>query len=297
MRDLKGRVAVITGAGSGMGRSMALSLAREGVDVVVADIESEWAENVRTEIEALGREAIAVRTDVSDAASVGGLADQAFGRFGKVDILINNAGVTLVPFRAVWDTSLADFQWTINVNLFGVIHGITAFVPRMRAQAGDKHIVNTSSLAGIVNVPGNAAYVASKMAITGLSDTIREELEADDFGVTVLLPGFVHSNILSSERLRPEVDRAGNRSVPSYSDYAVKMARGDTDNSDIAGAVTLKDAGTIAQGIDPDTVGPMVVHAIRENEPYCITHPSPVDAIRKRADALTRAYFPVTEPA
>lgn len=297
MRELKGRVAVITGAGSGMGRSMALSLAREGVDIVVADIELEWAEKVRGEIEALGREAIVVETDVSDAESVDRLADRAFEQFGKVDILINNAGVTLVPFRAMWDTSVADYRWIINVNLFGVIHGVTAFVPRMRRQAGEKHIVNTSSLAGIVNVPGNGAYVASKVAVTGLSDTIREELAAENFGVTVLLPGFVHSNILSSERLRPAADQAGSRNVPAYSDYAVKMAQGDTDNSDIAGAVTLKDAGTIAQGIDADLVGPMVVHAIRENEPYCLTHPSPVDAIRKRAEALNRAHFPVTEPA
>ena len=297
MRDLKGRVAVITGAGSGMGRSMALSLAREGVDIVVADIEPEWAGKVKAEIETLGREAIVVRTDVSDAASVNQLADQAFDRFGKVDILINNAGVTLVPFRAVWETSLADFQWVLKVNLYGVIHGIHAFVPRMRAQPGDKHIVNTSSLAGIVTVPGASPYVASKVAVTGLSDTIREELAADNFGVTVLLPGFVHSSILSSERLHPQAEQSDNRNVRAYSDPSVNAARGDTDNSDIAGAVTLKDAGTIAQGIDADMVGPMVVHAIRENEPYCITHPSPVDAIRKRAEALNRAHFPVHEPA
>lgn len=289
MQDLNGRVAVITGAGSGMGRSMALSLAREGVDIVVADIEPEWGERVRAEIAALGRGAIMVETDVSDPQSVERLADAAYARFGKVDLLINNAGVTLVPFRAVWETSLADFQWVINVNLFGVIHGIAAFVPRMRAQPGEKHIVNTSSLAGIVTVPGAAPYVASKMAVTGLSDTIRAELAADGFGVTVLLPGFVHSNILSSERLRPEGDRSDARGVGGYAEQAVGQDRDDTANSDIAGAVTLKDAGTIAQGIDADRVGPMIVRAIRDKAPYCITHPAPVDAIRKTAEALSNA--------
>lgn len=287
MQDLKGRVAVVTGAGTGMGRSMALSLAAEGVDLVVSDIEGAAAEAVRDEAIALGRRAIAVATDVSDLGQVEALADAAYAEFGRVDILINNAGVTLRPFRAVWDTSYEDFQWVLGVNIWGVIHGIHVFVPRMRAQEGEKHIVNVSSMSTLAKVPGHSTYVLSKAAINGFSDVIREELLADGFGVTILYPGYVKTRIATSERLRPADQRSEGREVPSYDSYR-KVEEGARSQ----GPVHIEDAGAMQVGIEADVVGPMLVKAIRENRPYCLTHPAPDVPMRAQFDALLEGYVP-----
>ena len=285
MKDLEGRVAVITGAGTGMGRSMALSLAAAGVDMVVSDIELQMAEQVRDEAIQLGRQAIAVRTDVASLAEVQALADAAYDRFGKVDILINNAGVTLRPFRAVWDTSYEDFKWVIGVNIWGVIHGVHVFVPRMRQQPGDKHIVNVSSMSTLAKVPGHSTYVLTKAAVNGFSDVIREELAADGFGVTILYPGYVKTRIATSERLRPEQERSDGRDVPSYDSYAKNA--GDEPH---ASPVRIQDADAMQIGIEADEVGPMVVRAIRENRPYCLTHPAPDVPMKAQYDELLGSY-------
>ena len=285
MKDLEGRVAVITGAGTGMGRSMALSLAAAGVDLVVSDIELQMAEQVRDEAIQLGRQAIAVRTDVASLAEVEALAETAYDRFGKVDILINNAGVTLRPFRAVWDTSYEDFQWVIGVNIWGVIHGVHVFVPRMRQQPGEKHIVNVSSMSTLAKVPGHSTYVLTKAAVNGFSDVIREELAADGFGVTILYPGYVKTRIATSERLRPEQERSDGRDVPSYDSYAKTAG-----NEPHAGPVRIQDAGAMQIGIEANEVGPMVVRAIRENRPYCLTHPAPDVPMKAQYDELLSSY-------
>lgn len=285
MKDLEGRVAVITGAGTGMGRSMALSLAAAGVDLVVSDIELQMAEQVRDEAIQLGRQAIAVRTDVASLAEVEALAETAYDRFGKVDILINNAGVTLRPFRAVWDTSYEDFQWVIGVNIWGVIHGVHVFVPRMRQQPGEKHIVNVSSMSTLAKVPGHSTYVLTKAAVNGFSDVIREELAADGFGVTILYPGYVKTWIATSERLRPEQERSDGRDVPSYDSYAKTAG-----NEPHAGPVRIQDAGAMQIGIEANEVGPMVVRAIRENRPYCLTHPAPDVPMKAQYDELLSSY-------
>lgn len=285
MKELQGRVAVITGAGTGMGRSMALTLAEEGVDLVVSDIELDMAERVRDEAIARGRKAIAVRTDVSTLEEVEGLADTAYEHFGKVDILINNAGVTLRPFRAVWDTSYEDFKWVIGVNIWGVIHGVHVFVPRMREQKGEKHIVNVSSMSTLAKVPGHSTYVLTKAAINGFSDVIREELAADGIGVTILYPGYVKTRIATSERLRPENQRSDKRAIPSYDSY-LKVDKEEP----LTSPVRIQDAGAMQVGIDADEVGPMVVRAIRENRPYCLTHAAPDIPMKAQFDELINSY-------
>lgn len=285
MKELDGRVAVITGAGTGMGRSMALSLAAAGVDLVVSDIELPAAELVRDEALALGGQAIAVRTDVAKLEEVEALADAAYRRFGKVDILINNAGVTLRPFRAVWDTSYEDFQWVLGVNIWGVINGVHVFVPRMRRQDGEKHIVNVSSMSTLAKVPGHSTYVLTKAAVNGFSDVIREELAADGFGVTILYPGYVKTRIATSERLRPEQERSELRNIRPYDSY-----RRTDDEAPTAAPVHIEDAGAMQVPIEADEVGPMVVRAIRENRSYCLTHAAPEVPMRRQLDELLNSY-------
>lgn len=291
MQDLKGRVAVLTGAGGGMGRSMALSLAKEGVHVVVSDIEAAAAASVRDEALALGVNAISHATDVSNLGQVQALADLAFETFGKVDILVNNAGVTMRPFRAVWDTAYEDFQWLVGVNIWGVINGIHAFVPRMRLQPGEKHIVNTSSMSTLAVVPGHSTYVMTKEAVNGLSNVIREELRDFGFGVTILYPGYVKTRISTSERLRPEAERSDARKVIPYDTYVSNNDDALHQAAVSGGTVTIRNAGTMAVGIEADEVGPMVVQAIRENVPHLLTHPAPEAAITEYSEALLKGYL------
>jgi NAD(P)-dependent dehydrogenase (short-subunit alcohol dehydrogenase family) len=292
MKDFKGKTAVVTGAGSGIGKAIAQSLAREGVAVAVADIELENADAVVAEIIESGGQAIAVRTDVSKLADVQALADAAYQAFGDVHILVNNAGVAFRPFRAIWDTSHADFEWMIGVNIWGVIHGIEVFVPRMRATAGEKHIVNTSSISTLLKVPGNATYTMTKYAVDGLSEIIREELEADNIGVTILYPGHILTNVSKSGRLRSPEEQARDAKLRSYVSYAEERGEAPkgVPSSSAGGAVNLIGAGEITRGIEPSEVGPMVVAAIRDNRLYCMTHPAPSEAIQTKTRELLEGY-------
>lgn len=295
MENFRGRTAVVTGAGSGIGRSICLALAREGVNVVVSDIEEANAKAVSKELNALGVRSIAVKTDVARLEQVQALADAAYAEFGEVDILCNNAGVAFRPFRAIWDTSYSDFQWMIGVNLWGVIHGVHVFLPKMREKAGSKHIVNTSSISTLFTVPGNATYTMTKSAIDGLSQVMREELLADNIGVTVLYPGHVKTNVSNSARLRPEAEQAANSLVRSYDSYAKE--RGEAAKGQPAGVagggVHLIGAGDIARPIEAEEVGPMVIDAIRHNRLYCMTHPAPREGIETRTSELLDSYHPV----
>lgn len=270
---LRGRGAVVTGGGGGIGRSIALSLAGAEMDVVVADIELEAAERVRDELLALGRRAIAVRTDVAQAAEVEALADTAYDAFGDIAVLANNAGVTWRPYRASWDASIDDFAWMMSVNFWGVLHGHRAFVPRMGRSELPTHIVNTSSIATLKPTPGHAAYTASKAAIDGFSLAARAEYEAAGLGigVTVLYPGPVRTAFPTSERLRPPSQRADARGVVPWETY--------TDGR------PMKAGAEAAGAIEPETVGPLVLDAIERDLPYVLTHPVP-DHVGERARLL-----------
>ncbi|MFV2178570.1 SDR family NAD(P)-dependent oxidoreductase [Actinomadura sp. LOL_016] len=294
MENLSGRTAVVTGAGGGIGRSIALSLARAGVNVAISDIDEPAAQAVAAEATEIGVRSVGVRTDVSRLEDVERLAETAFGTFGAVDILVNNAGVTMRPFRASWDTDYRDFQWVMNVNFWGVLNGFHAFVPRMRATPGEKHIVSTSSASSLVITPGHSAYSASKAAGDALSMCVRAEFElsGQPIGVSILFPGGVKTRISTSERLRPETEQSENRSTIPWSSYLpdpAQAARGAEDQETIASAQTRR----TTDAIDPGEVGPMVVEGIRHNRPFILTHPAPADAIRDRADQLLNAYQPI----
>src|SRR5437588_4911171 len=191
--DLHGKVAVVTGAGSGIGRSTALLLARCGASVHVADIDAESAERVAGEISSAGGSATAHALDVSDPAAVEALAETIFASDGHVDILHNNAGIGFGG--NLEDTTVADWQRIINVNLLGVAYGIQAFVPRMLAQGRPASVINTASLAGITPAPKLAPYAAATWGVVGLTETLNVELAGRGSHFVAILPGLVDKNI------------------------------------------------------------------------------------------------------
>lgn len=195
MKTLEDKHAVVTGAGSGIGRSIALALAEAGTHVVVADIDADTAAQVAAEVASRGVRAQAVTCDVSNVEDVGRLADAAYAAFGRVDVLCNNAGATMRPYRNIMDTTLEEWRFLFGINLWGVLHGLHVFLPRMRRQDGEKHVVNTSSLAALLPMEGHAAYSASKGAVMALTEAITGELAPYGFGVTNLCPGPVDTNL------------------------------------------------------------------------------------------------------
>ena len=203
MRELRDKVAVVTGAASGIGRAMVDRFAAEGMRVVLADVEAPALEQAAEEVAARGARVLAVPTDVSNAEAVEILAARTLETFGAVHLLCNNAGVvSAAPF---WELPLADWAWVLGVNLWGVIHGCRTFVPRMLAQAGEAHVVNTASMAGLVSSPFNAIYNVAKHGVVTLSETLYFDLLLREapIGVSVLCPGFVATRIIDADRNRP----------------------------------------------------------------------------------------------
>lgn len=199
MRVLSGGVAVVTGAASGIGRASARALAKEGMYVHVTDIDLDGARQVTREIRQAGGKASAHELDVRDPDAFVALAEQVYDRHGRCDVLHNNAGVA---FAAPFDeTSLEDWHWVIDINLWGVIHGIHAFVPRMLEQ-GNGQVVNTASALGLFGWPGVAVYSATKFAVVGLSEALNMELAARNVRITAICPGIISTNIIRAARLR-----------------------------------------------------------------------------------------------
>lgn len=212
MQTLDDKKAVVTGGGGGIGRSIALALAAAGTHVVVADIQEDAAISVAEELRSCGVQAAAIRCDVSKRSEVQRLAEQAYAMFGSIDILCNNAGVSWRPYRSILDATIDDWCFILGINLWGVIHGLDAFLPRMRKQAGEKHVVNTASLGGLVPLEGHAPYSASKAAVVALSEAMARELAPLGFGVTILCPGQVPTNLAQNAlRLRGETPAEARR--------------------------------------------------------------------------------------
>lgn len=262
MQDLKDKVAVITGAGSGIGRGTALALAGAGMDVVVSDIDEGNATKVAGEIVGLGRRALVVPTDVTDRAAVETLAEKSWSEFGSVHVLHNNAGVAV--FLRLDQMSDADWDFQLGANLRGVVNGLQAFLPRLKAQDGEKHIVNTASMAAMISPPGLGAYAASKFAVVAISEALRFELLPDGIGVSVLCPGVVATNLI-------------NTSLERRPAGGVDMGSLDLDPNAI---------GVIA----PEDVGRKVRAAIERNELYIFTHPEMVAPVKARFDAILAAF-------
>jgi NAD(P)-dependent dehydrogenase (short-subunit alcohol dehydrogenase family) len=264
MDSFRDRVAVVTGGGSGIGRALAEALAREGARLVVADVEESAAAAVAEALRGRGGDAMAVRVDVSDLDQVRALADRAFAHFGAVHVLCNNAGVAL--HGPLQDMTHRDWEWVLGVNLWGVIHGLEAFLPRMIAQGPPGHIVNTASMAGLIASEGLGVYNASKYAVVGISETLVKDLRPHGIGVSVLCPMGVSTRIGESARNRP--------------------ARLRNEQPGRAAGLEL-----IGKYLDPDAVAAMVVAAVRANRLYVLTHDESLEPMRRRFRRLEQAIL------
>ncbi|MBI1735269.1 MAG: SDR family NAD(P)-dependent oxidoreductase [Candidatus Rokubacteria bacterium] len=265
MESFEGRVAVVTGGGSGIGRALSEAFARERARVVVADVDARAAEETAAAIRNGGADALGVATDVADLASVQALADRVFTTYGAVHVLCNNAGVAL--WGGLESATHRDWQWAIGVNLWGVIHGVEAFVPRMIAARQGGHVVNTASMAGLIASQGLGVYNTTKYAVVGLSETLAKDLRPYGIGVSVLCPMGVSTRIRQSDRNRPAALR--NESA---------APRGE--------GVDL-----IGRTLAPDAVARMTLDAIRTGQLYVITHEEGLDPLRKRFQRMERAIL------
>ncbi len=271
MDDLQGKVAVITGGASGIGRAVAGRAAAEGMKIVLGDIEEGPLKEAVGDLTSSGAEALGVVTDVADGASVEALRDQALDRFGAVHLVHNNAGIGLGG--PIWEVSEEDWRWILGVNLWGVIHGVRTFTPLLVEQ-GEGHIVNTASIAGLIAAPFLGPYNATKQAVVAISETLFKDLQSvgAPIGVSVLCPGFVQTRIAESERNRP--DWAPDR--------------------DVEGAAALRGVvqNMVDGGIAPTAVADRVIDAVRANTFYILTHPELTGAITTRFDDIVQGRAP-----
>lgn len=270
LTSLKDRIAVVTGGASGIGRALALLFAREGAHVVVADLDEAGMAETVAGVSQAGRRGLAVKTDVSRLADVQALADRAFAELGAVHVVCNNAGVAL--WGGLESVSHQDWEWAMGVNLWGVIHGVEAFVPRMVAQKQPGHVVNTASMAGLIASQGLGVYNTTKYAVVGLSETLQKDLRGHDIGVSVLCPMGVNTRIRQSERNRPATLRnatAAREGAPA--------AREGT-------AVEL-----IGRYLPPEHVAERVLRAIYANRLYVITHEEGLTPLKRRFERMAQA--------
>ncbi len=240
MRDLAGRIAVVTGAGSGLGRELAVCAAGRGMDVVGADIDESGLRATAALVKEAGRRCLEVKTDVSKAEDVENLAARTYETFGAAHVLFNNAGVNINSIA--WEATVQDWQWVLGVNLMGVVHGIRSFVPRMLESGVAAHIVSVASGAGLMSVPESAVYCVSKHGVVTLSECLHHDLRARDaaIGVSVMCPAFMKTAIMESARNRPpELAQtvAGDSAIERRIRRAIDSARLTT--ADVA-EITLK---------------------------------------------------------
>jgi NAD(P)-dependent dehydrogenase (short-subunit alcohol dehydrogenase family) len=271
MRNLHDRVAVVTGAGSGIGRALALGFGAEGCEIVLADVQDDARTETADMLEAEGVENLSVKVDVTDPDSVEALAAATIERFGAVHVVCNNAGVG--GGGLIKDQQLVDWKWVIDVNLWGVIHGVHSFLPHLR-NADEAHIMSTASVAGLTSGPGLGPYNASKYAVVAIMETLHHEMERDDesnVGVSVLCPGVVNTNIITAQRNRPEHLKRERKKGRAGADAQRR-------NANIAAA--------LASGMNPADVAACVVDATKNRQFWVLSHPEHLEEIEYRNQSL-----------
>ncbi|OGA35854.1 MAG: hypothetical protein A3F75_08005 [Betaproteobacteria bacterium RIFCSPLOWO2_12_FULL_64_23] len=275
MKDFQGKVAVITGGASGLGRAMADRFAREGMHIVLADVEPDALARTVAEMKAAGAKVIGVRTDVSKAAEVEALAQKTLAAFGGVHLLANNAGVA--EGGKVWDNTVADWEWVLGVNMWGVIHGVRVFTPIMLKQGSEGHIVNTASVAGLISPPGMGIYCVSKHAVVTLTECLHHDLaqQTDKVKCSVLCPAYVPTGIADSGRNRPA----------ELSETRHKTA------ADLALDASLKKAVQSGK-LSAADVAQKVFEAVREGRFYILTHPKIKPSIQWRMEDILQERNP-----
>jgi NAD(P)-dependent dehydrogenase (short-subunit alcohol dehydrogenase family) len=269
LADLGGKVAVITGGGSGIGAALARACAHEGMRVVVVDIDESRIEAVGESLDAATTGVLPFVADVADPSSVDRLAEVVYDTFGSTDLLCNNAGVS--PLGCLWEFSPADWEWIIGVNILGVANCVRSFIPRMIAQGSGGHVVNTASEEAFRPAARNGAYGATKHAVLGLSDVLRIDLASFGIGVSVLCPGPVNTNIADS--------------------LARPSARHDTAALAADVAALTADLGETANAwIEPERVAELVLWGVRENKPYIVTSPGQRRFVAERCETILKAH-------
>ena len=279
MKNFKDRVAVITGAGSGFGREFALIGAKFGMKLVLADVQQDALEKVKAELETQGAQVLAMRCDVRHAEEVQALADATMAKFGAVHLVFNNAGVG--SGGLVWENTQADWEWVLGVNLWGVIHGVRIFTPLMLECAKkdatyEGHIVNTASMAGLLNAPNMGVYNVSKHAVVSLSETLYQDLDLvkAPIGASVLCPYFVATGISQSQRNRPDDVHADQ---PTASQQA---------------AQALGEKATASGKVSAAQVAEWTFDAIRDGKFYIYSHPGALGNVQARMEDIVMQRNP-----
>ena len=269
MKEFKDKVAVITGAASGIGRAVAERCAQEGMKIVLADVEGMALKQTEDEMKARGATLLAVTTDVSKAGDVEALAKKSLGRFGAVHLLCNNAGVG--TFGTIWEYSLADWEWILGVNLWGLIHAIRFFVPAMLEQNSEGHIVNTASMGGLFSPPYNGIYAGSKHAVVAISEVLHTELAMNQskIKVSVLCPAIVKTRMKDAERNRPP-------ELSNPPDHKITLPE----------SMRTGRHGIKVEGETAEEMADQVFEAIRNEKFYILPHPDFREPIRMRYENI-----------
>lgn len=269
MKELAGKVAAVTGAASGLGRAMALAFASEGMHVALADVDEDGLQETRRAVASRNVATFCMRVDVSQAPEVEAFAERTASELKGVHLVCNNAGVAISG--PVWEHSEAEWRWIVGVNLWGAVHGVRAFAPRLIAQ-NEGHLVNTASVAGLISPPGMGAYCATKHAVVALSESLQQDLRERGaaVGVSVLCPAYVPTRIADSGRYMPVAEKSKER---------------------LAKEAALKKA--VAAGrLSAEGVARAVVSAVKENRFYILTHPAIKGAVRARMEDVLEERLP-----